>query len=541
VDRTLDAIDQSTRVVSSPRVKPFEPDVIIDLDDVFVLYRGTPHDIAALRGLSIQIRQGERVVIHGPSGAGKSTFVKLITAAITPNAGTALLFDRELSILDHGARTALRRESIGIITQHSGDDLAAELTCEQNVALQPRTAEMSRLERREATADALRAVGATHLAHRRPNGLSHGEIQRVGIAVAVAHRPRLIVADEPTGQLDVTNADAMLDVLDALATETGATLVIATHDEAAARLADRVLTIADGRLSEERRRGDARPSAVVDERGWLRIPQHARQHARIGGRVTFTEVDNALVVTARGGDSGAAHVDRPAPVQRAASVSDVSTKSRREPAVRTLRDVTKSFGDVEVLEGVSLHIERGLTALVGRSGSGKSTLLSILSGYLPPTSGAVESPAGAVDVSVCPAVPAFPDGLTAREVLDLTVRIQRQEPNPPERDELLKRLGMWDLQDRVTAELSGGERQRLAIARCLIVDAPLMLLDEPTAQLDRRNAQRVTDLLEDAASRAAVVCATHDAELIRQADAVHSLDADQRPVPSDGPVGTIRA
>ena len=79
------------------------------------------------------MRQGETIVIHGPSGAGKSTLVKLITAAISPSAGTALLFDRELSVLDHAARNALRRESIGIITQHSGDDLAPELTCEQNV------------------------------------------------------------------------------------------------------------------------------------------------------------------------------------------------------------------------------------------------------------------------------------------------------------------------------------------------------------------------------------------------------------------------
>ena len=91
---------------------------------------------------------------------------------------------------------------------------------------------MSPSDRRAAVADALCAVGAAHLAKRRPSRLSHGEIQRVGIAVAIGHRPRLIVADEPTGQLDVGNADAMLDLLAAIAHETGATLVIATHDDA---------------------------------------------------------------------------------------------------------------------------------------------------------------------------------------------------------------------------------------------------------------------------------------------------------------------
>ena len=118
--------------------------------------------------------------------------------------------------------------------------------------------------------------------------------------------------------------------------------------------------------------------------------------------------------------------------------------------------MTKCFADVVVLKGISLTAERGqITAIVGRSGSGKTTLLSILSGFMPPTSGTVESPGEAEDVAVCPAVPAFPDGLTAREVLDLTVRIQRREPDPLHRDALLQHLGMRDLQDRVTELLSG--------------------------------------------------------------------------------------
>ena len=314
----------------------------------------------------------------------------------------------------------------------------------------------------------------------------------------------------------------MLELLAALAGEAGATLVIATHDETAGRLADRVITIADGRLSEERRRGETLSSAVVDGRGWLRIPPHAREHARIAGRATFTEVDDGLVVAARGDLPASVEVDRPVPARRLAPSSHLGL-----PVGRTLRDVTKRFADVVVLKGVSLTAERGqITAIVGRSGSGKTTLLSILSGYMPPTSGTVERHGGTDDVAVCPAVPAFPDGLTAREVLDLTVRIQRREPDPLHRDALLQHLGMRELQDRVTEGLSGGERQRLAVARCLVVDASLILLDEPTAQLDRRNAQRVINLLADAARRAIVICATHDAGLIRQADAVYSLDTD---------------
>lgn len=493
-------------------------DPIIDLDDVFVLYRGPTRDVAALRGLSLQVQQGERVVIHGPSGAGKSTFVKLITAVITPNAGNARLFDHELTALDQEARTALRRESIGIITQHSGDDLAPELTCAQNVALQPALQGSDAQQRRAAAMSALQAVGVGHLAHRRPSKLSHGELQRVAIAVAIAQGPRLLVADEPTGQLDVGNADEMLDILIRVAAESAATLIIATHDETAARLADRVLTIADGRLSEERRRGEATSSAVVDERGWLRLSLPAREYARIGGRATVTQHESGLIITARGDDLQ----EHASPV----AVDHLDDDAAGDSVVRRLGDVTMSFGDTAVLVDVTATVRRGqLQAVVGRSGSGKTTLLSILSGWMPPTSGVVECPSGDVDVAACPAVPAFPEGLTVQEVLDLTMRITGSSPDRTKRDMLLGSLGLGDLGARLTTELSGGERQRLAVARCLITEATLMLLDEPTAQLDRRNARRVIDLLAGAARRSAVVCATHDVELIDRADTVCSLDA----------------
>ena len=500
-------------------------DSIIDLDDVFVLYRGSAQDVAALRGLSLHVRQGEQLVIHGPSGAGKSTFVKLITAAISPNAGTAWLFDHELSALDHRARTNLRRQSIGIITQHSGDELAAELTCHENVALQPRDRRSSPKERHDGAMNALHAAGVAHLAHWRPSKLSHGEQQRVGIAAAIANQPRLLVADEPTGQLDVATGDAMLDLLSTIARRSGATLIIATHDEAAARLADRVLTIADGRLSEERRKGEASPSAVVDESGWLRLSQPARDYARIIGYANIAQRDGNLVISSRHEQVTAR---RPEP-REVRSLDD----TLRSPAVhiashsivRRLRDVTRRYGEVEVLQPTSIDVKSGgLHAIVGRSGSGKSTLLSILSGWLPPTSGTVECPVGEVAISVAPAVPAFPEGLNVRDVLELTVRIQRRRSETATYDALLDRLGLADLGNRLANELSGGERQRLAIARCLIADATLLLLDEPTAQLDRRSARRVIDLLTEAAHDHAVVCATHDVELIGTANAVHSLD-----------------
>ena len=490
--------------------------LVVDLDDVFVLYRGSTRDVAALRGLSLQVREGEVIVIHGPSGAGKSTFVRLVTAAIAPSAGSAWLFGHELSLLDRTTRGRLRRDSIGIITQHSADDLAPELTCIENVRLQPWRSGSSRQHRTERVTDALRSVGVEHLAERRPGPLSHGELQRVAIAAAIVTRPRLIVADEPTGQLDARNADAVLDLLVAVARSSSATLIIATHDETATRLADRVLTIADGRFSEERRRGDPTPRSVVDERGWHRLPAAPRRQAHIGNRAIISLEARGLLVAP---ESGA---QRNEPFE-----SSPRTVARTGGAlIRRLDRVSHSFDNTPVLDSISMEVRRGeLHAIVGRSGSGKSTLLAILSGWLRPTSGTVEQPACVDDVAICPAVPTFPDGLTVREVLELTQRIERRPPSPDAQRALLEQLGIGDLHDRRTAELSGGERQRVAVARCLISSAGLLLLDEPTAQLDRRSADRVIALLTRRDSDAAIVCATHDTDLVRRLDVVHTLDS----------------
>ena len=484
---------------------------VIDLDDVFVLYPGERRDVAALRGLSLSVQAGERIVIHGPSGAGKSTFVKLITAALVPNAGSARLFGRELSALDDQARAQLRREAIGTITQHSGDDLSPELTCLENVALQPRLRGWSRTDSHDAAITALQAVGLDGFGSRRPKGLSHGELQRVGIAAALAHRPHLIVADEPTGQLDVATADVVFDLLARIAETYGTTLILATHDESAARLADRILTIADGRLSSERRRDEVDASVVIDRRGWLRLPAGDVGLARLGDRATVSSQVGRVTISA------GASPDLPANVVPTTAVT-------AGPAISTLVEVTFVVNGTIVLQPTSIQVRTGqLHAVTGRSGSGKTTLLSLITGWLRPTGGNTTLDSKA-QVAVCPAVPVFADGMSVTESLRLAARIRGIEPDPQASAVLLSDLGLTDLAGRSVNELSGGERQRLAVGRCLATGANLLVFDEPTAQLDRATAQRIVDLLIRAASEGrAVVCATHDSLLCDAADAITEL------------------
>ena len=484
---------------------------VIELDDVFVLYRGLRQDVAALRGLSLRVDQGERIVIHGPSGAGKSTFVQLVTAAVVPSAGSAWLLGRELSALDDRARRQLRGDAIGIITQHSGDDLSPELTCLDNVALQPRVMGWSLAQSLEAARAALHAVGLAGFDHRRPADLSHGELQRVGIAAALAHRPTLIVADEPTGQLDRVTADAVLDLMVTAAATVGATLIVATHDPAAGRIADRVLTIADGRLSTERRAGEADDCLVVDRRGWVRLPV---ERGPVSSRVRVEHDGDALVLSP---------LDAPARAQATATEAPATDGAPVVVLDAASYAVAGAVAGAVVLSPTTATLRSGhLHAITGRSGSGKTTLLALISGWMAPTSGTVSTIGdGQANAAVCPAAPVFPDGLSVVEALQLSVSIRRATADPLK---LLRDLGLADLAGRMVGELSGGERQRLAIGRCLASGSCLLLLDEPTAQLDRLSADRVVALLLAVARHgAAVVCATHDAGLIAAADVVIPL------------------
>ena len=484
---------------------------IIDLEDVFVLYRGQVRDVAALRGLSLVVHAGDQVVIHGPSGAGKSTLVQLVTAAIAPNAGTARLFDRELSALDHQARAQLRRESIGIITQHSGDDLAAELTCRENVALQPRLRGWSRAKSLAAADAALDSVGLAGFGDRRPAGLSHGELQRVGIAAAIAHEPTLIVADEPTGQLDTATADDVIELLARLPRERGATLLVATHDEQTGRIADRVLHLADGRLGSERQRGEQDAAIVVDRRGWLRIPPAVRHDGGIGERVTATAAVGGVRLAAVGSTMAVETTGDDAVVAAG-------------PVISRVVDASYAVGATTILPPTTIAASRHeLHAVIGRSGSGKTTLLSMIAGWLTATTGSVDVDP-TIRIAACPAVAAFADGLSVTETLGLAARVSGSPVAVEAIEGLLGDLGMFDLRRRSTSELSGGERQRLAIGRCLITGADLLILDEPTAQLDQTTALRVIELLaRTAAAGAAVVCATHDTVLQHRAGCVTRL------------------
>jgi putative ABC transport system ATP-binding protein len=221
----------------------------IRLEHVSHSYAGSDESAAVqvLDDVSLEIASGDFTVLMGASGSGKSTLLNLIGAVDKPTSGRMLLDDVETSILNESRLTMLRRTSIGYIFQFF--NLIPTLNVFENVAFPLSLANVARNDVKSRVAEVLAEVGLEHRATHFPNELSGGEMQRVAIARAVIHRPPLILADEPTGNLDSKNGEMILDLIRGIHQSRRPTIVMATHSERAAAYGDYVVEVADGRLN----------------------------------------------------------------------------------------------------------------------------------------------------------------------------------------------------------------------------------------------------------------------------------------------------
>jgi putative ABC transport system ATP-binding protein len=221
--------------------------------------------VQALDAVDLRIGRGEFVAVFGPSGSGKTTLLQLLGALDRPTAGSVHFEGQPLERLGDSALAELRLRAMGFIFQQF--NLIPTLNAAENVEAALAPLAMSRVERRERAREQLEAVGLAPRVQHLPTQLSGGEQQRVAIARALARSPRVVLADEPTGNLDTRSGEMVMDLLARLHSELGITLVLVTHDEWIAERADRVLRLADGRLDNDSEE---------------RTPQHATPHPRGG-------------------------------------------------------------------------------------------------------------------------------------------------------------------------------------------------------------------------------------------------------------------
>ena len=219
------------------------------LDRVGKRHGSGPHAVVAIRNLALCVPDGEFLALTGPSGSGKSTLLNLIAGLDTPDDGRVEVGGRNLALLSDDARSDLRLRHIGFVFQSF--NLFPTFTVLENVTWPLEFLGCSWRHARERAADALVRVGLGSVGARRPADLSGGEQQRVAIARALVTEPRLLLADEPTGNLDSRTGDAILDLLERLNVERKLTIVLVTHDPAAAARAHRIVELRDGRLVRE--------------------------------------------------------------------------------------------------------------------------------------------------------------------------------------------------------------------------------------------------------------------------------------------------
>ena len=221
---------------------------MIQLENIKKVFRTEEVETIALAGITMKVEEGEFVAIMGPSGCGKSTLLNILGLLDNPTEGTYNLAGTEVGSLKESERTMVRKGQIGFVFQSF--NLIDELNVEQNVELPLKYLGVPKKERQERVVEMLRRMGISHRAKHYPNQLSGGQQQRVAIARAVVTKPKLILADEPTGNLDSKNGYEVMELLRQL-NEEGTTIVMVTHSQRDAAIASRTINLLDGRVVED--------------------------------------------------------------------------------------------------------------------------------------------------------------------------------------------------------------------------------------------------------------------------------------------------
>lgn len=221
---------------------------VVDARDITKVYQMGEVEVHALRGLSVKIAPGEIVSIMGPSGSGKSTLMNILGCLDRPTSGEYSLNGEDVAHLSDDQLAEIRNRGVGFVFQNF--NLLPRATALANVELPMRYAVLNGRNRKQVATEALEAVGLGDRIQHRPNELSGGQMQRVAIARALVNNPAIIMADEPTGNLDTQSGDEVMGVLKKLNQERGTTLIVVTHDPEIAALTNRVITIRDGRIAE---------------------------------------------------------------------------------------------------------------------------------------------------------------------------------------------------------------------------------------------------------------------------------------------------
>jgi energy-coupling factor transport system ATP-binding protein len=509
-------------------------------------YHYPDRELPVLRDLSLEIEEGEFLLVIGPSGAGKSTLLRCLNGLVPHFYGGTVAGEVRVDGRDPVALGPRgMADMVGFVLQDPEAQFVVDKV-EDEMAFALENQGLDPIVMRKRVEEALDQLNIAHLRRRSVNTLSGGERQRVAIAAVMTLQPQVLVLDEPTSQLDPQAAEEVLDTLVKLNQDLGLTIILSEHRlERVVQYVDRVLFLS----------GNGQPPLLDEPRAVLgqvelTPPLIALAKALDWSPLPLTIKEGRRFARAVGRSRQQGAGERPP-----RPFADKPYPPRQTDRAVSVQNLVFAYNGHPALQDISLDIGQGeFVALMGRNGAGKTTLLKHLVGLLKPDQGQVQiiephtqrsmdtRRAGTEElIQVIGYVPQNPNALlfndTVRQELDFTLRGHGRPAG--DYDGLLSALGLTAHAGSYPRDLSVGERQRVALASILVAEPQILLLDEPTRGLDYRQKAALVDFLQrEKAHGRTVIMATHDVELVANcADRVILLGDGQ--VVVDGPARQV--
>ena len=539
----------------------------------------TEHKVSALRGLDMYIKEGDVASIIGPSGAGKSTLVKILCGLEKPSGGTVLIDNINIAALSEKQMRQFRYNRMGIVNQFVGQNLLSSLTLEKNLLLPMKMKFMARERAKSELKELLKVLNLEKIKNNPITKVSGGEAMRASIGVALAKKPRLLLADEPTGQLDTANTNDIIETFRDLNNDFGTTILVVTHDLRFRNAFKKSYIIRDGRLvgvNTDLDRGELefilRPQesnlqSMIDSSQFIRLPDEVFVAGNYQHIVEFdihpskkfsflfnpNEIDAeeiyAILKSMESHDAKSIVKGEPSELSATRIGSQVSFSEikpllehqfnypkKPDPIIK-VKNLHKSFpaGRIvhEVIKGVSFTVDRGdFVVISGKSGAGKTTLMNVISGVENPDEGEIlikdfdvvnGNPKEISDfrfheIAMINQVNNLFSQYTVEENMVIPrIFDTKQEFATEDLPSISEDVEIDHKVDQYAAELSAGERQRAALAVALARKSPIIFADEPSANLDSRLARNIISLMMEKCEQygTTIVMSTHDLSLIR--------------------------
>ncbi len=554
---------------------------MITCRDIIKIFHDPVSDfkIPALRGLDLHIKEGELVSIIGPSGSGKTTLVNILSGLDLPTSGSVEVMGNRIDNITEAERREFRLNNLGMINQFISENLFSNLTVKQNLAIPKKMQYLPTEHTKKEVSELLEMLNLNHVKDNIVAKLSGGEAMRLSLGTALAKNPKILLADEPTGQLDTKHTQEMIETIKQVNIAMGKTVIVVTHDIRFRNVFEKSFIIRDGRLvgiSRDTDRSEldflmhssAINRAYIDSSNFVRIPDSVKTSTALSDTVEFDTHPSKKIgvfwnpdILAR--DQVYELINNPIKDEEedidAISYEDVEpllsrsfiTPEKQHPIVE-ISNLMKGYdspsGFNTILSDFSLSINQGdFVFISGPSGVGKTTLLNLISGLDKPNEGEVKVMDFDIIAEKERDVSLFRlqniafitqhnnlfDPLQVKDNLDIPYLFHRGKIDQEYCKSILKECHIEHKLESYPLELSAGEKQRAALATALTRKTNIILADEPSANLDSELARTIMDLLMDIAriNNVTVIMCSHDLTLLRPG--FRHIQLDNREIASD--------